>query len=142
MSLVCFLVAIVLFLTPFGGRAYGRVVLGLSYYLLWPFGQYVERELSPGDLRTDFGALHEGDESRPLLSRSVSILERERKAERRRRIISTIKNLPRHICHLKLGGIVYYILYYLLIGKAISRSSVVHSFVQSISADTDDSQRA
>ncbi|KAK3818817.1 MAG: calcium permease [Benniella sp.] len=116
MSLVCFLTAIVLYLTPFGGRDYGRVVLGLSYYLVWPFGQYVERELLPGDLRTDYSTHHGGDESRPLLSRSSSILERERKAEKRRRIVSTIKNLPSHIYHLRLGGIVYYILYYLVIG--------------------------
>ncbi|KAG0352935.1 hypothetical protein BGZ54_002509 [Gamsiella multidivaricata] len=126
LALVCFMVAIVLYLTPFGGSAYGRVVLGLSYYLLWPFGQYVERELSPGELRTDSlrasavldysGQDNGGDESRPLLSRSSSVLERERKEERHRRMISTIRNLPRHIYHLGLGGIVYYIFYYLLIG--------------------------
>ncbi|KAI8352983.1 hypothetical protein B0O80DRAFT_72964 [Mortierella sp. GBAus27b] len=116
MSLICFWIAIALHLTPFGGQDYGRVVLGLSYYLLWPFGQYVERELSPGELKTDFNAHDGGDESRPLLSRSSSILERERKSERRRRIFSTIKNFPKHIYHLRLGGVVYYILYYLLIG--------------------------
>ena len=119
------MISIVLFLTPFGGRAYGRVVLGLSYYLLWPFGQYVERELSPGELKTDDlyrGASFSdntgnGDESRPLLSRSSSIIERERKADKRRRCMESFKNLPRHIYHLGLGGIVYYIFYYLLIGK-------------------------
>ncbi|KAK3833884.1 MAG: Sodium/calcium exchanger protein-domain-containing protein [Linnemannia elongata] len=52
LALICFLVAIVLFFTPFGGSSYGQVVLGLSYYLLWPFGQYVERELNPGEMRT------------------------------------------------------------------------------------------
>ncbi|KAG0041382.1 hypothetical protein BGZ83_001885 [Gryganskiella cystojenkinii] len=118
LSLVCFLISIVLFLTPFGGRAYGRVVLGLSYYLLWPFGQYVERELSPGELKTDH--LHTessyGDEGRPLLSRSSSIIERERKVEKRRQCLESLKNLPRHIYRLGLGGIVYYIFYYLLIG--------------------------
>ncbi|KAF9112079.1 hypothetical protein BGX27_003997 [Mortierella sp. AM989] len=126
LALVCFLIAIVLYLTPFGGKAYGRVVLGLSYYLLWPFGQYVERELSPGEHRTDnlhsstvsgySGPGNGGDESRPLLSRSSSMLEREHKEPRLRRIFSAIKNLPRNIYHLGLGGIVYYIFYYLLIG--------------------------
>ncbi|KAI8603071.1 Sodium/calcium exchanger protein-domain-containing protein [Dissophora ornata] len=52
MSLLCLVVAIVLFLIPFGGGAYGRVILGLSFYLLWPFGQYVERELYPGEFKT------------------------------------------------------------------------------------------
>ncbi|KAF9185833.1 hypothetical protein BGZ51_002434 [Haplosporangium sp. Z 767] len=122
LALVCFLIAIVLYLTPFGGSAYGRVVLGLSYYLIWPFGQYVERELSPGELKTDrvhanSGYGHGGDESRPLLSRSSSsMLERERKAEKNRRCFAALRNLPSHIYHLGLGGIVYYILYYLLIG--------------------------
>ncbi|KAF9904557.1 hypothetical protein BX616_001266 [Lobosporangium transversale] len=53
LSLICFLVAIVLFLIPFGGSAYGSVVIGLSYYLLWPFGKYVERELYPDEIRAD-----------------------------------------------------------------------------------------
>ncbi|GJJ70098.1 Ca2+:H+ antiporter [Entomortierella parvispora] len=133
LSLVCLLISIVLFLTPFGGRAYGRVVLGLSYYLLWPFGQYVERELSPGELKTDHwysGASPSesngnGDESRPLLSRTSSIIERERKADKRRRCIQSLRNLPRHIYHLGLGGIVYYMFYYLLIGP-------LHLFVSSL----------
>ncbi|KAF9173800.1 hypothetical protein BGX20_002066 [Mortierella sp. AD010] len=126
LALVCFLISIVLFLIPFGGRAYGRVVIGLSFYLLWPFGQYVERELLPRVQRTDIlhtsvasdysGQGNGGDESRPLLSRSSSMFERERKEPRLWRIISAIKNLPRNIYHLGLGGIVYYIFYYTLIG--------------------------
>ncbi|KFH70969.1 hypothetical protein MVEG_03815 [Podila verticillata NRRL 6337] len=126
LALVCFLVSIVLYLTPFGGSAYGRVIMGLSYYLLWPFGQYVERELLPGELRTDTdmsspseanGHAHGqgSDESRPLLSRSSSIVEREQKAKRKA-FWAKVKGLPRHIYHLGLGGIVYYFLYYLLIG--------------------------
>ena len=126
LALVCFLISIVLYLTPFGGSAYGRVIMGLSYYLLWPFGQYVERELSPGEPRTDMnmsseanGHAHgpqESDESRPLLSRSSSIVEREQRAQRKA-FWAKIKGLPRHIYHLGLGGIVYYFFYYLLIGK-------------------------
>ncbi|KAF9953845.1 hypothetical protein BGZ70_000098 [Mortierella alpina] len=126
LALVCLLVAIVLYLTPFGGRPYGRVVLGLSHYLLWPFGQYVERELSPGELRTDrlhvpIGSDitsngHGADESRPLLSRSSSLLERERKTPKHKRFITKLRNLPSHIFRLGLGGLVYYLLYYTLIG--------------------------
>lgn len=39
---LCALVSAVLFLTPFGGSKYGRVVWELGSYLLWPFGKYVE----------------------------------------------------------------------------------------------------
>ncbi|KAK3842237.1 MAG: hypothetical protein J3R72DRAFT_443285 [Linnemannia gamsii] len=56
LALICFVIAIILFFTPFGGSDYGRVVLGLSYYILWPFGQYVERELNPGEIGTLHGA--------------------------------------------------------------------------------------
>ncbi|KAG0022166.1 hypothetical protein BGZ80_000856 [Entomortierella chlamydospora] len=88
--------------------------------------EYVERELLPRVQRTDIlrasvasdysGQGNGGDESRPLLSRSSSMFERERKEPRLWRIISAIKNLPRNIYHLGLGGIVYYIFYYTLIG--------------------------
>ncbi|KAF9298380.1 hypothetical protein BGZ74_009393 [Mortierella antarctica] len=127
LALVCFLISIVLYLTPFGGSAYGRVIMGLSYYLLWPFGQYVERELSPGEPRTDMhmsssseanGHAHGpqgSDESRPLLSRSSSILEREQRVKSKA-FWAKIRGLPRHIYQLGLGGIVYYFFYYLLIG--------------------------
>ncbi|KAG0199373.1 hypothetical protein BGX33_011678 [Mortierella sp. NVP41] len=124
LALVCFIIGIILYLVPFGGSAYGRVVLGLSYYLVWPFGQYVERELSPGEHRTDrlhsssvsTSNGHGDDESRPLLSRSSSVLERERKVPFYRKIWSFIRHLPSNIYRLRLGGIVYYIFYYLLIG--------------------------
>ncbi|KAF9425742.1 hypothetical protein BGZ94_007270 [Podila epigama] len=127
LALVCFLISLVLYLTPFGGRAYGRVVMGLSYYLLWPFGQYVERELAPGEDSLYHATLPNGngsattqhgsasDETRPLLSRSSSTLDRERKANRKK-LWTRIKGLPSHIYHLGLGGIVYYIFYYTLIG--------------------------
>ncbi|KAF9358747.1 hypothetical protein BGX26_001020 [Mortierella sp. AD094] len=88
--------------------------------------EYVERELPPrvqrGDglrasVASDYsGQGNGGDEYRPLLSRSSSMIERERKEPRLRRVISAIKNLPRNIYHLGLGGIVYYIFYYTLIG--------------------------
>ncbi|KAG0301569.1 hypothetical protein BGZ98_008216 [Dissophora globulifera] len=162
MSLICLLTAIVLYLTPFGGSAYGNVVLGLSYYLLWPFGQYVERELYPGELRTDglhfssaseangsightvrsnnpssgvgvgngqgasngngrLSFLSPSEESRPLLPRSSSVLERER-SHQRVPLSITIKSLPRRTYELGFGGIVYYAFYFLLIGP-------IHLFV-------------
>ncbi|GJN94285.1 hypothetical protein Rhopal_007359-T1 [Rhodotorula paludigena] len=39
---LCAVVAAVLFITPFGGSKYGRVVWELGTYLFWPFGKYVE----------------------------------------------------------------------------------------------------
>ncbi|KAG0351260.1 hypothetical protein BG005_009265 [Podila minutissima] len=146
MSIICLTVAIILYLTPFGGSAYGRVILGLSYYLLWPFGQYVERELSPGELRSDgrrasafsgdynngYGRLSQLsplDESRPLLSwsNSSSGLDREREPHVNPlvKIASAVKNFPRIILDLGVGGIVYYFFYYLLIGP-------MHLFVSSL----------
>ncbi|KAJ2825778.1 hypothetical protein GGI24_003070, partial [Coemansia furcata] len=41
--LVCLAIAAVLYVVPFGGRSYARVAGGLGWYLLWPFGRYVER---------------------------------------------------------------------------------------------------
>ncbi|KAG0365801.1 hypothetical protein BGZ54_006190 [Gamsiella multidivaricata] len=150
LALICFIVAIVLFLTPFGGSDYGGVVLGLSYYLLWPFGQYVERELYPGEAKTDgvhfsdasthqrasnsnsssYGHNHANGstntngrlsylspsgETRPLLPRSSSVLDRER-TRPRFSLAKAIRNWPRRTAQLGLGGIVYYAFYFLLIG--------------------------
>lgn len=42
LSLVCAIIAAVLWCTPFGGEKYGRVVWELGGYLFWPFGKYVE----------------------------------------------------------------------------------------------------
>ncbi|KAF9931632.1 hypothetical protein FBU30_009808 [Linnemannia zychae] len=157
MALVCFVIGIILFFVPFGGSDYGHVVLGLSYYLLWPFGQYVERELSPGEIaasgyhgsnpsdisghiyrrnsnglghghndssnRGDYGSgsgngrlsyISPSEESRPLLPRSSSVFERER--ERRVPLSLKIKKFPRTVFQLGLGGIVYYIFYFTIIG--------------------------
>ncbi|KAJ2717181.1 hypothetical protein H4R19_000125 [Coemansia spiralis] len=41
--LVCLAISAVLFIVPRGGRNYARVTAGLGWYLLWPFGRYVER---------------------------------------------------------------------------------------------------
>ncbi|KAI9501031.1 hypothetical protein BX070DRAFT_195232 [Coemansia spiralis] len=40
---VCLAIAGVLFVVPLGGKSYARVIAGLGWYLLWPFGRYVER---------------------------------------------------------------------------------------------------
>ncbi|KAJ1870128.1 hypothetical protein LPJ57_005404, partial [Coemansia sp. RSA 486] len=40
---VCMCISALLFVVPYGGREYARVAAGLGWYLLWPFGRYVER---------------------------------------------------------------------------------------------------
>ncbi|KAJ7695701.1 hypothetical protein B0H17DRAFT_1055263 [Mycena rosella] len=44
LSLVCMIVAAVLHIVPQGGKRYSSLVYGLGWYLLWPFGKYVEGE--------------------------------------------------------------------------------------------------
>src|SRR5581483_10910262 len=43
LALISYFASIFLYLTPFGGRRYARVLRELSYYIFWPFGKYVER---------------------------------------------------------------------------------------------------
>ncbi|GAA5929848.1 hypothetical protein JCM3775_006570 [Rhodotorula graminis] len=58
---LCALVSAVLFITPFGGSKYGRVVWELGTYLFWPFGKYVEGWTSePHDIVDE--AEHDDDE--------------------------------------------------------------------------------
>ncbi|THH03260.1 hypothetical protein EW145_g6398 [Phellinidium pouzarii] len=42
LSAICIFVSAVLFVTPWGGRRYAPLIYGLGWYLLWPFGKYVE----------------------------------------------------------------------------------------------------
>ena len=44
-ALVTLVVAGVLSLVPFGGQRYAWLLLGLSWYILWPFGKYVEGDV-------------------------------------------------------------------------------------------------
>ncbi|KAJ1732403.1 hypothetical protein LPJ72_003438 [Coemansia sp. Benny D160-2] len=71
LMLVCFAVAAILVVVPFGGKLYARVVAGLGWYLFWPFGRYVERikdnehqlnrcSLSNASLAGDDGVLESG----------------------------------------------------------------------------------
>ncbi|KAJ2354698.1 hypothetical protein GGF43_003115 [Coemansia sp. RSA 2618] len=69
--LVCWAIAAVLALVPRGGRQYARVAAGLGWYLLWPFGRYVERikdsrHSGPDSAREPAG--DGDDEDAPLLS--------------------------------------------------------------------------
>lgn len=45
LSVVIFVVSLVMMLIPPKGRLYGLVLRELAFYLLWPFGRYVERHI-------------------------------------------------------------------------------------------------
>jgi Ca2+:H+ antiporter len=48
-ALVALVVSGILSLVPFGGRRYAWLLLGLSWYILWPFGKYVEGDVEEGE---------------------------------------------------------------------------------------------
>ncbi|CAG8694886.1 14207_t:CDS:2, partial [Acaulospora morrowiae] len=79
LALISYILSIFLLLTPSGGWQYSRVLRELSYYILWPFGKYVERMEDEWDGEDEEqGELHVGDhdlhidEDRPLLGRRTS----------------------------------------------------------------------
>nr|CDI55198.1 conserved hypothetical protein [Melanopsichium pennsylvanicum 4] len=47
LSLICYVSSILINVVPLGGSKYARVVWELGGYLFWPFGKYVEVEVSP-----------------------------------------------------------------------------------------------
>ncbi|KLO05926.1 hypothetical protein SCHPADRAFT_946505 [Schizopora paradoxa] len=53
---ICMLVSLVLFLVPWGGRRYSPLVFGLGWYLIWPFGKYVEGTEAKDDDDSDGAA--------------------------------------------------------------------------------------
>ncbi|KZP01352.1 hypothetical protein CALVIDRAFT_559965 [Calocera viscosa TUFC12733] len=52
LSLICICVAAVISAFPFGGRRYAWIIYGLGWYIVWPFGKYVEGDL-PEDVETE-----------------------------------------------------------------------------------------
>lgn len=45
LALACFVVSMVLYMVPRGGKQYANLVFGLGWYIAWPFGKYVEGDL-------------------------------------------------------------------------------------------------
>lgn len=124
LAFIIFITSLVLMLIPFGGYKYGRVLKELSFYLLWPFGRYVERqiEISPtsqisgasssGILDDNIQQDEDADEETGLLSSSSS-----GKKRKKRRSKSTM--IDSFINFVKLGpaGIIYYIIFSVIIGN-------------------------
>lgn len=102
LSLVISIIALVMLIVPCGGARYSCVLRELAFYLLWPFGRYVERqvEISPSQVYH-----HQGNENAPLLKPSSP----------RKSLLSSF------IDTLKLGpaACIYYILFYTLIGNIL-----------------------
>jgi len=72
LSLVFLAVSAVLCLIPRGGRNYATLVFGLGWYIFWPFGKYLEGDLSPkpstddeeqANGNQDEGSVNEDDDS-------------------------------------------------------------------------------
>ncbi|KAF7346072.1 hypothetical protein MSAN_01833300 [Mycena sanguinolenta] len=61
LALVCMLVAGLLHIVPQGGKRYSTLVYGLGWYLVWPFGKYVEGEAD----EDEFEEGNEDDEDTP-----------------------------------------------------------------------------
>jgi Ca2+:H+ antiporter len=58
LALTCFVISLLLYFVPKGGRRYSSLVYGLGWYVAWPFGKYVEGDLEDQNLSA-------GDEERP-----------------------------------------------------------------------------
>ncbi|ORZ13084.1 hypothetical protein BCR42DRAFT_330822 [Absidia repens] len=61
LAVILFVLSLLMMLVPPNGRSYGLVMRELAFYLLWPFGRYVERliDITPSNLGTDH--LRSGD---------------------------------------------------------------------------------
>lgn len=117
LSLVILVISIVMLFIPFGGRDYGRVLRELAFYLLWPFGRYVERqvEITPtqmGGVSSSTSILldsdtEENDEETGLLGK------KPKRSDKNifRSIVDTLKLGP--------AGCVYYLIFLVFIGTVI-----------------------
>lgn len=64
LALTCVVVSIVLYFVPRGGKQYATLVYGLGWYLVWPFGKYVEGDMDITE--------SDADEDRPSYGRHSS----------------------------------------------------------------------
>ncbi|GAA93831.1 uncharacterized protein L969DRAFT_84723 [Mixia osmundae IAM 14324] len=69
--LVCAIVGSVLFIVPWGGAKYARVVWELASYLFWPFGRYVEGHDEDQSGETDEGSLDRSATASPSKPQST-----------------------------------------------------------------------
>ncbi|KDQ62211.1 hypothetical protein JAAARDRAFT_65999 [Jaapia argillacea MUCL 33604] len=65
LALTCLAVSIVLYFIPRGGRRYASLVYGLGWYIVWPFGKYVEGDIGEDPFREEDEENHRGDQRPP-----------------------------------------------------------------------------
>ncbi|KAG8769914.1 hypothetical protein FRC15_004319, partial [Serendipita sp. 397] len=71
LSLFIMITSFVMSIIPFGGNKYATLVYGLSWYLFWPFGRYVEGDLPPSP--PESGDETDAGDARPeMRSRTIS----------------------------------------------------------------------
>ena len=58
LALACVVVAAVLYVIPQGGRRYATLIYGLGWYLVWPFGKYVEGDVDSAESDADEEECH------------------------------------------------------------------------------------
>ncbi|KAG6831651.1 hypothetical protein H0H87_004601 [Tephrocybe sp. NHM501043] len=69
LALVCVVISAILYVIPQGGKRYSSFVYGLGWYLVWPFGKYVEGDLDAAEateeevVDEDAGSVHDGASS-------------------------------------------------------------------------------
>jgi Ca2+:H+ antiporter len=119
LAMISYIVSIILFLTPFGGWKYAKVLRELSSYIFWPFGKFVEKDsdyLDNDEQQTDYFS-HRGssaisdiaidDENRPLLGRSHSRNRSEK------------FDLFEKLDEIGLSGLVFYFWFFLVLGESL-----------------------
>ncbi|KAG2217184.1 hypothetical protein INT45_013196, partial [Circinella minor] len=105
LALVMLIIAVLLRLVPPHGRKYWMVMSGLSFYLLWPFGRYVERVVVED--------LEEHDEEAEML------IPKHTKRKQ------TWKEWIVHVAMSGPTGWIYYLFYLTLIGPLLFVASTV-----------------
>ncbi|KAG2236654.1 hypothetical protein INT48_000209 [Thamnidium elegans] len=116
LSVLIFITSTIISFVPFGGSNYGCVLRELAFYLLWPFGRYVERqvEITP----TQLNGSGTSDEETGLLSK---------KKKNKRSIIDHVKDFIR----LGPAGIIYYLIYFIIIVRHLYRHPLALRFKSS-----------
>jgi hypothetical protein len=123
------------------GKPYARVFHGLGWYLFWPFGKYVERIIRDrwsnsvtDEMRSEWAALEQQGTLRSIAVRSVygdatedededeEELDEEETIGRDQlpnyhRPQITIRSWASKLWQLGIGGIIYYLLLFFIIGK-------------------------
>lgn len=130
LAIVMFALSILLMLVPPDGYSYGLVMRELAFYLLWPFGRYVERHIDErqqhilSTASTRNSGIYSNDAasiSSSLLDQSddeeVGLLHGRKGKEKQRSLKDSIKDT------ILLGpaGWIYYLLYFTIVGKCKAR---------------------